>query len=410
MDMIEGGLKELRTGGRANDFGLAYLNFDIVDTGYIDADFVGKRVRFDSDPENNISRGVVVIVDVANTDDIGAGPVHPLRMQDGVYLQSKVILLDVTDLMLPHDSELPKPGVRLRAGGFLPWSAGASDQAWSGGQASIRHRKEEGQTRSLVQEGSRGKKQRGVIETGNCGKPLVGDPLFSVPIVCSGRTAQMSGSTSMTSKSKTWEVAECRRMVPRFHDEVLFCGNKDAVKGWMYGKSAQLGRRSLSGRRGAGAGARAHRRPIPASLTSNTERTEQPRVGALHDASYYARYTFAVSVTVMEGPEELRSLAEEDCDDDTSMDDDLMTISRDRQSFPSNAHTCPTRDVSARVYSTLPAQSNTDSIHDMIALEAALTRPSEVEGSREEKGRKGSGRCVWAPRPVVVVEERRNSH
>ncbi|KAH9020311.1 hypothetical protein EDB85DRAFT_2153167 [Lactarius pseudohatsudake] len=177
----------------------------------------------------------------------------------------------------------------------------------------------------------------------------------------------------MTSKSKTWEAAECRRMVPWFHDEVLFCGNKDEVKGWMYGKSAQLGRRSLSGRRGAGAGARARRRPIPASLTSNTERTEQPQVGALHDASYYARYTLAVSVTVMEGPEELRSLAEEDCDDDTSTDDDLMTISRDRQSFPSN--------------------SNTDSIHDMIALEAALTKSSEVEGSREEKGRKDSGRC-----------------
>ncbi|KAH9036450.1 hypothetical protein EDB85DRAFT_1888811 [Lactarius pseudohatsudake] len=102
----------------------------------------------------------------------------------------------------------------------------------------------------------------------------------------------------MTSKSKSWEAAECHRMVPWFHDEVLFCGNKDEVKGWMYGKSAEgpeLGRRSLSGRRGAGAGARARRRPIPASLTSNTERTEQPRVGALHDASYYDTHSRSLS-------------------------------------------------------------------------------------------------------------------
>ncbi|KAH9053061.1 hypothetical protein EDB87DRAFT_1691139 [Lactarius vividus] len=81
----------------------------------------------------------------------------------------------------------------------------------------------------------------------------------------------------------------------------------------------------------------------------------------------------------MEGPEELQSLAEEDRDDDNdnddtpSMDDDSMTISRDRQTFPSNA----LRRIHALLVTFLPV--------------SILPHLSEVESSQEEKGTKVLG-------------------
>ncbi|KAH8981223.1 hypothetical protein EDB86DRAFT_3087271 [Lactarius hatsudake] len=198
----------------------------------------------------------------------------------------------------------------------------------------------------------------------------------------------------MTSKLKTWEAAECRRVVPRFHDEMLFCGNKDEVKGWMYDKSAQLGRR-----RGAGAGAgataaqsRPHSHPILNVLNSRELALCTTR-GTMLDTHSRSLY------------------CDDYDDDDTSMDDDLMTIERDRQSFPSNAlmriyALLLVRFLPASIRTTSPAQFNarfnTDSIHDIITLEAALTRSSEVEGSQEEKVHKGSERVSFSLLPECL--------
>ena len=72
---------------------------------------------------------------------------------------------DAVDLMIPHDSELLELAIRLRAGGCLPRSeAGASDQDWTGGQASavkagflIRHMRQAGRSVPRLKLISRGR-------------------------------------------------------------------------------------------------------------------------------------------------------------------------------------------------------------------------------------------------------------
>ncbi|KAH9158918.1 hypothetical protein EDB89DRAFT_1374082 [Lactarius sanguifluus] len=138
-------------------------------------------------------------------------------------------------------------------------------------------------------------------------------------------------------------------------------------------------------------------------------------------------------LVVTEEPEELEILVEEDGDDDdgdgddetSSVDDDDLPRWAKRSAFPDDplmrVHALLVALLPASLLSHLPGSQdraeflnalssgqllylaynagvrqsrkpwgyiNTDSIHDIIALEAALTK-SEVDGSQEEKGRKG---------------------
>ena len=74
--------------------------------GRVDADFVGEGIRLNTDPENDVSGGLVV----ANTD--GICWTSPPPSYTG-WRQSQVVLPDVVDLMIPHDSKLLALWMRL---------------------------------------------------------------------------------------------------------------------------------------------------------------------------------------------------------------------------------------------------------------------------------------------------------
>src|SRR5258708_22724856 len=102
--------KELGT-GQADDFRISTSTSSMQQKplaleGRVDADFVGEGIRLDTDPENDFSGGLVV----ANTD--GICWTSPPPSYTG-WRQSQVVLPDVVDLMIPHDSKLLALWMRL---------------------------------------------------------------------------------------------------------------------------------------------------------------------------------------------------------------------------------------------------------------------------------------------------------
>ncbi len=228
---------------------------------------------------------------------------------------------------------------------------------------------------------------------------------------------------------KIGDLEKQRGVVARYLDtvdEVLFGGSKSEVRGWVY-EQERSARKEKPERESRGKGRRSSAPPLnldqakPNTQTTATGRSARRLVsanmlGTMRD------------LVVTEEPEELQTLVEEDGDGDdetSSVDDDDLPRWAKRSAFPDD----PLMRTQALLVALLPAtllphlpgpqdraeflnalssgqllclaynagirQSrkpwgyiNADSIHDIIALEAALMK-SEVDGSQEEKGRKG---------------------
>jgi hypothetical protein len=201
-------------------------------------------------------------------------------------------------------------------------------------------------------------------------------------------------------------------------DEVLFGGSKGGVRGWMC-EQKRVARREKLDREARGKGRRSSA-PLPGPETAGSGRSARRVVSAnMLEAMQ--------DLVVTEEPEALQTLAEEDDDDEdaSSVDDDNLPRWAKRDAFPdgellrahallvallpasflSHLPVSPDRDELLNVlssgqllcvaYNAGVRQSrkpwgyiNNDSIHDIVALEDALSA-SGVDGSQAEKGRKG---------------------
>lgn len=210
-------------------------------------------------------------------------------------------------------------------------------------------------------------------------------------------------------------------------DEVLFGGSKSGVRGWVY-EQERAARKEKPERESRGKGRRSSA-PLP-NLDPTAPNTGTTARG--HSARRVVSANMLDSVrdlVVTEEPEELQTLVEEDGNDDdetSSVGDDDLPRWAKRSAFPDDAlmriHALFVALLPASLLPHLPGPQdrfeflnalssgqllclaynagvrqsrkpwgyvNSDSIHDIIALEAALTKSSEVDGSQEEKGRKG---------------------
>jgi hypothetical protein len=193
-------------------------------------------------------------------------------------------------------------------------------------------------------------------------------------------------------------------------DEVLFGGRKGGVRGWA-SEQERVARRE-KGRRSVV--------PLPDSEFNASLTEALGSAGALDSMQ---------DLAIMEEPDALDTLAEEesgdvDGDDTSSLDDDYLPRWAQRSAFPdselSRAHALLVALLPASLLSHLPTSPdqtflnalssgqllcvayniavrqsrkpwgyiNDDSIHDIVALENALSA-SAVDGSQAEKGRKG---------------------
>ena len=214
-------------------------------------------------------------------------------------------------------------------------------------------------------------------------------------------------------------------------DEVLFGGSKGEVRGWVY-EQERAARKEKPERETRGKGRRSNAPPL--NLDPAAPNTETTASGHSARQVVSGDMLDMRNLTLTEEPEELQTLVEEDGegegedeDDETSSvgDDDLPRWAK-RSTFPDDAlmrtHALLVALLPASLLPHLPGSQdrveflnalssgqllclaynagvrqsrkpwgyiNIDSIHDIIALEAALTNSSEVEGSQEEKGRKG---------------------
>ena len=140
------GGKEFGTRRAGNDR-LADLDIDIGNVifykelpafeGHHKAVMARKRSGHHPDPEDDGS-GRLSASGIPNPNNIRAGPLHLHRVQKGVDLESQVVFPDLLDSVVSDNAELlfDRP-VCLRAGGFLPRRASASDQDRVRGQAAI---------------------------------------------------------------------------------------------------------------------------------------------------------------------------------------------------------------------------------------------------------------------------------
>ena len=62
--------------------------------------FVGEGTRLHSNPEYDVAGG---LFDIADTNDIGASPFHLVLAQDGVYLESQVVLPQGAQIVGDHE-------------------------------------------------------------------------------------------------------------------------------------------------------------------------------------------------------------------------------------------------------------------------------------------------------------------
>ncbi|KAH9164870.1 hypothetical protein EDB89DRAFT_2233714 [Lactarius sanguifluus] len=233
---------------------------------------------------------------------------------------------------------------------------------------------------------------------------------------------------------KIEDIEKQRGIVARYLDtvdEVLFGGNKDGVRGWVY-EQERAARKEKPERESRGKG----RRSSAPLLTLNQMAPDAETTAIGRSARRVVSANMLDNMrdlVVTEEPEELEILVEEDGDDDdgdgddetSSVDDDDLPRWAKRSAFPDDplmrVHALLVALLPASLLSHLPGSQdraefmnalssgqllclaynagvrqsrkpwgyiNTDSIHDIIALEVALTK-SEVDGSQEEKGRKG---------------------
>ena len=230
---------------------------------------------------------------------------------------------------------------------------------------------------------------------------------------------------------KIEDLAKQRAVIARYLDtvdEVLFGGGKSGIRGWAYEQE----RAARKERETRGKGRRSSAPPLsPDSAASNTDTATS---GHSAQRETDGKMTVAMRDLVLtEEPEELQTLVEEedgdgdeedDNDDETSsLDDEDLPRWAQRSAFPDDplmrAHALLVSLLPASLLSHLPGSQdraaflnalssgqllciayntgvrqsrkpwgyiNADSIHDIIALEAALTNS---EASQEEKGRKG---------------------
>ena len=217
-------------------------------------------------------------------------------------------------------------------------------------------------------------------------------------------------------------------------DEVLFGGSKGEVRGWVY-EQERAARKEKPERETRGKG----RRSIAPLLNLVSAAPNTDTAASGHSARLAASGNILDTMrnlTLTEEPEELQTLVEEEDGDGEDDDEDDETSSVDdvdlprwarRSTFPDDAlmrthallvallpasllpHLPGSQDrieflnalasgqLLCLAYNTGVRQSrkpwgyiNTDSIHDIIALEAAHTKSSEVEGSQQdERVRKG---------------------
>ncbi|KAH9051603.1 hypothetical protein EDB83DRAFT_2542998 [Lactarius deliciosus] len=233
---------------------------------------------------------------------------------------------------------------------------------------------------------------------------------------------------------KIEDIEKQRGIVARYLDtvdEVLFGGNKNSVRGWMY-EQERAARKEKPERESRGKGRRLSAPLL--NLNQMAPNAETTAIGRSARRVVSANMLDSMrDLVVTEEPEELEILVEEDSDDDdgdgddetSSVDDDDLPRWAKRSTFPDDplmrVHALLVALLPASLLSHLPGSQdraeflnalssgqllclayntgvrqsrkpwgyiNTDSIHDIIALEAALTK-SEVDGSQDEKGRKG---------------------
>ncbi|KAI9439284.1 hypothetical protein H4582DRAFT_1948160 [Lactarius indigo] len=228
---------------------------------------------------------------------------------------------------------------------------------------------------------------------------------------------------------KIEDIEKQRGVVARYLDtvdEVLFGGSKNDVRGWVY-EQERAARKERPERESRGKGRRASAPPLNLDQVTTASGRSGRRVVSANMLDSMR------DLVVTEEPEELQTLVEEDSDNhDGDGDDETSSVDDDdlpRWAKRSAFHDDPLTRAHALLVALLPAsllphlpgsqdrakflnalssgqllclaynagvrQSrkpwgyiNPDSIHDIIALEAALTK-SEVDGSQEEKGRKG---------------------
>jgi hypothetical protein len=211
-------------------------------------------------------------------------------------------------------------------------------------------------------------------------------------------------------------------------DEVLFGGSKREIRGWVY-EQERAARKEKPERETRGKGRRSSAPPLNLNSAAPNAETAASRHSARRVVSENMLDTMR-SLSLTEEPEELQTLVEEDGDDEddetSSVDDDDLPRWAKRSTFPDDAlmrtHALLVSLLPASLLPHLPGSQdrveflnalssgqllclaynagvrqsrqpwgyiNTDSIHDIFALEAALAKSSEVEDSQEEKGRKG---------------------
>ena len=208
-------------------------------------------------------------------------------------------------------------------------------------------------------------------------------------------------------------------------DEVLFGGRKGGVRGWLC-EQERVARKEKLDREARGKGRRSSA-PLPDPDPSTGNGETAGRRHSVRRVVSASLFDTMQTLVVTEEPEELQTLAEEDdADYDTSSvnDDDLPRWAQ-RNAFPDGellrAHALVVALLPASFLSHLPVEPdrdkllnalssgqllcvaynagvrqsrkpwgyiNSDSIHDIIALEDALSA-SGVDGSQAEKGRKG---------------------